>query len=295
MLLSQHNAATSKTIAVVMAGGRGSRMQSALPKSLHKIGEESFLEHILRSLNELPLRGICVVLWEANYRMFLPVLERFQAAHPGAHPLAVCLQQDPGGTAYAAACLAALWPEDLATPEYCQAHLLEDFGVAGIDVTAVESVLICPGDTPALCSATLRHLLDDHQVQGASLSLIGCYFANPFGYGRMVCDEQGQLLKIVEQKDATPTEQAIQLCYSGVMVAQLRPLFFWLAQVRPNHITGEYYLTDVIKMACAGVGGSHGVPRGSAKLHYLVAESAEAFLGINSPKQRVVVEHIMQG
>lgn len=270
-------------------------MKSALPKSLHKIGDESFLEHILASLNELPLKGICVVLWEANYRMFLPVLERFQATHRGIHPLAVCLQQDPGGTAYAAACLAALWPDDLVTPEYCQARLLENFDAPDMDFAAVESVLICPGDTPALCATTLRHLLDDHQMQAASLSLIGCCFEHPFGYGRMVCDEQGRLLKIVEQKDASPSEQAIQLCYSGVMVAQLRHLFLWLEQVRPNQITGEYYLTDVIKMACTGVGQHHKDARGSGKVHYLVAESAEAFLGINSPKQRAQVEHIMQG
>lgn len=256
-------------------------MNSTLPKSLHKVSQITIMEHILCSLLDLNLSGICVVLWEQNYELFLPVIDRFKQKYPSHPPFAVCLQRDPGGTAYAAACVGGLWPKHVLRPSYCHSRVLQGFD--GLTNTPGDSVLICPGDTPALCQSTLKQLMSEHSLYRSQLSLIGCYFDPPFGYGRMVCDDQGQLRQVVEQKDATLDQQRIRLCYSGVMMAQTKPLFDWLAQVEPNTITGEYYLTDVIAWAS----------RSQVLVHHLVADKWQCFLGVNSQKQRSVVEDLM--
>lgn len=276
---------------LVLAGGRGSRMQSTLPKSLHKLAGKTIIEHIIIHLARLPLSSICVVLWEHNYSEFLGVLDRI-SDHLN-QPISICLQRDPLGTAYAAGCSGYLWPE-LPLPEYCDGKVLRH-----PHHPLPHSILICPGDAPAICENTINQMIHQHHQKSSPLSLIGCYFDNPFGYGRIVLNRQEHVERIVEEKNASSTEKAIKLCYSGIMVAQTHKLFQWLGQVQPNPVTGEYYLTDVIAMVkeVKDKGGSRDSQRNgyeSAGGSYLYrANSPHHFLGINSETQKRSLEAIM--
>ncbi|MCY4381114.1 MAG: NTP transferase domain-containing protein [Proteobacteria bacterium] len=285
--LSNSYSTPTKTVGVILAGGRGSRMASHQPKSLHTIGHKTIIEHILGTMSQLPLDLICVILWEKNFTQFLPVLTKcvrsWSANHPRKIPqLSVCLQKDPHGTAYATACASFLWPE-ITPPSYCAGKLLTTQHTEFYQQTqpAPYSVLVCPGDTPALCLHTMKKLITDHHRNHSQLSLIGCHFDHPYGYGRMVLDDDHQLVKIVEEKHASPQEKKITLCYSGVMIATTKKLFTWLNQVPLNPESREYYLTDIIEQA----------PK--HKTSFIVANQSAYFLGVNSQEQKRTLDHLM--
>ena len=264
-------------------------MQSSLPKSLHVLAGKTIIEHIIIHLARLPLSSICVVLWEHNHKEFLGILDKI--SHHLNQPISICLQRDPLGTAYAAGCSGYLWPE-LSPPEYCDGKVLRS-----LHHSLPHSILICPGDTPAICETTINQMIQQHHQTSSQLSLIGCYFDNPFGYGRIVLNGQQHVERIVEEKNASAREKAIKLCYSGIMVAQTHKLFQWLSQVQPNPVTGEYYLTDVIAMVKEeGVSQEKSKPdnlEGMGGSYLYRADSPHHFLGINSESQKRTLEAIM--
>jgi bifunctional UDP-N-acetylglucosamine pyrophosphorylase/glucosamine-1-phosphate N-acetyltransferase len=112
-----------------------------------------------------------------------------------------------------------------------------------------DTVLILYGDVPLLKLTTVKALIKN--VSDKSLALLTVTLEDPAGYGRIVRDSLGQVTKIVEQKDATPTEQLIKEGNTGIMAVQGSQLKKWLSQLGNNNAQGEYYLTDIIEMAVA--------------------------------------------
>ena len=271
------------TVGVVLAGGRGSRMESHLPKSLHTILGKTMLEHILWILSGLFLERICIVLWEENYSQFLPVITSFQEQRESKKlqlpKIAIVLQKDPHGTAYAVGCASYLF-EGAQSPGYCEGRLWHP----DQNISPVDSLLICPGDAPALCLSTLKKLMIEHVQDQAHLSLIGCYYPHPHGYGRII-RAGSRPVQIVEEKDATDEQKSLNLCYSGVMMVRLPQLFSWLSDVEPNAITGEYYLTDIMAMAYR---------TSPHRTHLLVTDQPNRFLGVNSEEQKKTLENLMK-
>ena len=200
------------TTAIILAAGLGTRMKSALPKTLHKIAGRPMLHHLLDSASQVFDRIVVVVG---------PDMDAVAAA---AAPHAVVVQQDRLGTAHAA----------------LQAEAL--FGDGEVAVLYADNPLISP--------VTLRRLLDRRMLGDVGLALLAMRPADPARYGR-VLTAYGYVMRIVEYADASESERAIDLCNAGVLCADAASIRGWLLAVRNDNSKGEFYLTDLVELARA--------------------------------------------
>ncbi|HUN41161.1 MAG TPA: bifunctional UDP-N-acetylglucosamine diphosphorylase/glucosamine-1-phosphate N-acetyltransferase GlmU [Acetobacteraceae bacterium] len=196
--------------AVILAAGLGTRMKSALPKTLHRIAGRTMLRHLLASCEQVFDRIVVVVG---------PDMEAVQK-EAAPHPCAV--QQERLGTAHAA----------LAAADY--------FGDGEVAVLYADNPLIRPD--------TLRRLLQRRQNGDARLALLAFRPAGPGRYGRVIA-RHGTVERIVEWADASEEVRAIALCNAGVLCAGAADMRRWLNAIRANNAKGEYYLTDAVALA----------------------------------------------
>lgn len=203
--------------AVVLAAGKGTRMESSRPKALHPVAGVPLLRHVLGMLEGLaPDRTVVVVA---------PGMDDVAAA---AAPAEVAVQDGAQGTAHAV--LAAR-------------GLLEGFG---------GDVVIVNGDTPLLGADTVRAMVAARRAAPApAVVVLGFRPADTARYGRLVTAPDGALGAIVEHADAGPAERANPLCNAGVMVVAGDALFPLLERVGNDNAKGEYYLTDIVAAARA--------------------------------------------
>jgi bifunctional UDP-N-acetylglucosamine pyrophosphorylase/glucosamine-1-phosphate N-acetyltransferase len=195
---------------VVMAAGQGTRMRSALPKVLHRLGGRHLLQHVLDAAAGLGAARVIVVTGHGAAEV-----ERRTSA-PG---LSFVRQEPQLGTGHAL---------QQAVP------LLDDDG----------TTLVLNGDVPLIETETLQRLVA--AAGPGRLALLTVELAEPRGYGRIVRGGNGAVAAIVEEKDASPEQRAIREIYTGVMAAPTRRLKAWLAALDNDNAAGEYYLTDVV-------------------------------------------------
>jgi bifunctional UDP-N-acetylglucosamine pyrophosphorylase/glucosamine-1-phosphate N-acetyltransferase len=232
---------------VILAAGMGKRMQSALPKVLHPIAGKPLLSHVIDTARELSPARLCVVYGHGGEA----VLESVSAPD-----IAFARQEPQLGTGHAVM---------QAVP-----HLNEE-----------EPTLVLYGDVPLTSKNTLRQLLDSAGKN--KLAILTVELDDPTGYGRIV-RQQGNIVRIVEQKDATEAERAIREINTGILVAPTAQLKRWLAGLSNNNAQGEYYLTDIVACAVAD-----GVPVVSAK-----PAAVWETLGVNSKVQLAELERVYQ-
>jgi len=204
---------------VILAAGKGTRMQSDLPKVLHPLAQVPILAHAIRSARFSDPEKMVIVAGHGFSQVAKAALEFA--------PDAIVVEQaEQLGTGHAVA----------------QAKsALEDFD---------GDVIVLYGDTPFISEDTIAAIQSARR--SSDLVVLGFDAADPARYGRLVT--QGDVLdRIVEFKDATPEERAITLCNSGVMAAKASDLFSWIDQVGNSNASGEYYLTD-----CVGIARSAG-------------------------------------
>jgi bifunctional UDP-N-acetylglucosamine pyrophosphorylase/glucosamine-1-phosphate N-acetyltransferase len=199
---------------VILAAGQGTRMRSALPKVLHPVAGRPMLGHVIHTARALEPEGIHVVIGHGADK----VREGLAA-----DDLQFVVQERQLGTGHAVA---------QALPR-----------VTG------DTVLILYGDVPLIETATLRRLLA--RVGPDTLGLLTVNLADPIGYGRIVRDERGAVLAIVEHKDATDAQRMICEGNTGILAVPGARLADWLGRLSNDNVQGEYYLTDVIAMAVA--------------------------------------------
>ncbi len=225
-------------------------MRSSLPKVLHPLAGRPLLGHILTTVRQLhPTRLIVVIGHQAD---------RVQAAFDDADIFWV-YQAEQLGTAHAVRC---------AMPE-----LTDQQG----------ELLILSGDTPLIELQLLQALLLLHRQENNGVTVVSMTQERPTGYGRIVRDGQGQLQRIVEEKDASCEERLITEVNSGVYCVSLRGLFGWLEQISAENAQREYYLPDLLALAvregCAGV------------LHHADALS---LAGVNDRQQLSILERALR-
>ena len=205
---------------IIMAAGKGTRMKSATPKVLQRLGGKPLVQHVLDTAASLDAKHVVVVTGhEADV-----VEGALNAANAG---LKFVRQMPQLGTGHCVQQAAPVLADD-------------------------ESItLILSGDVPLTKPETLRTLIA--QCAGQHLALLTIEFDDPTGYGRIIRDESGsQVASIIEHKDASQAQRAVRECYSGIMAAPTRLLKQWLAKLDNNNAAGEFYLTDVVKHAAAG-------------------------------------------
>lgn len=206
--------ASDKITAVILAAGKGTRMKSALPKVLHKAGGRTMLEQVIHQVRTAGIEDCCVVVGHGA--------EQVRAALPLDENLHFALQMPQLGTGH---CLQMALP-----------HISEDSS----------AVMIVCGDTPLLTAATLSALADKFSASGADGIILTAVLDDPTGYGRIIRNASGSVCAIVEQKDATPEQQAVREINTGAYIFRYDALRQALGKLTNDNAQGEYYLTDVI-------------------------------------------------
>ena len=213
---------------VVLAAGGGTRMRSATPKVLHQIGGRSLLGHVLAAAEAVDPQEIVVVVGHGRDQVSAHVEQCLPAAR-------TVVQDQQLGTGHAA-------------------------GVGLDAVSAAEGVvLVIMGDTPLLSAGTLRRLAGAH-ADGDAVTLLTVEAADPAGYGRVIRDESGVPLAVVEQKDASPEQLAVREVNSGMYAFDVAYLREVLGRVGTDNAAGEVYLTSVVALARADGRGVGAVP-----------------------------------
>lgn len=225
-------------------------MRSKYPKVLHKVGGKPMLQHVIDAATAAGAdKKVIIVGHEAE-------MVEAMVGEQGT----IALQAEQLGTGHAV----------MQTAEALQ-------GFTG-------TALILCGDTPLLDGEELKKFCDAHKASGAAATVLTAIMDDPFGYGRIIRDESGNVQGIVEQKDATDEQKAIKEINTGIYCMECPKMFDVLATLTNDNAQGEYYLTDVLqKLNAAGekVGG-------------VSTADSDMVMGINSRKQLSVAEGVMR-
>ena len=233
---------------IILAAGAGTRMRSALPKVLHAVGAKPMLEHVVDTARQLDARCTQVVYGHGGSAV--------QAALT--HLDVTWVEQDRQlGTGHAVA---------QALPQ----------------VAAHDTVLVLYGDVPLIGVDTLRRVIA--AAQDNSLGLLTVALDDPRGYGRILRDAQGSVVRIVEEKDATAEQRQVCEINTGILAVSGEKLQKWLAALDNNNAQGEYYLTDIIAMAV----------RDGVKVVSVEPDSVVETLGVNNRIQLAEAERYYQ-
>lgn len=198
--------------AVILAAGKGTRMKSDLPKVLHGVCGIPMISHVLEAAREAGSENTIVVVGFGGDQVAQAIDGRGE----------IVFQHDQLGTAHALHQAAR--------------------SLGGFD----GDILVLCGDTPLVSAQILNKMIAAHRDSGAYATVLTARLDNPFGYGRIIRDKEGMLLKIVEQKDASPEELQVKEINTGIYCFRAEGLFESLALLKPDNAQGEYYLPDLI-------------------------------------------------
>lgn len=205
--------------AIILAAGSGTRMKSKKPKVVHELLGKPLVRWVVDSARTAGIDKVVAVVGHEREQV-IPLVE---------NDAAVVIQQNLIGTADAVMT--------------CKDEFL---GYDG-------SLLVLSGDSPLITPETLKALITKREKEQAAVVVLTMKSVNPFGYGRIVRDEEGNIERIVEQKDCTSEEAQITECNSGFYCFDAKTLFSALEQVGNENAQGEYYLTDVLEI-CRNAG-----------------------------------------
>lgn len=232
-------------IAVVLAAGKGTRMRSELPKVATNLLGKPLIAHVLENLYQAGLRRFCIVVGYKR-EVVKDIVSKFDGVE-----IQYAVQEEQNGTAHAF--LSA-------------SQIVSDF---------TGPVLVASGDMPALQPSSFRQLIEQHIKLKNSVTVLSAHLDEPGSYGRLVRDDDGNLLKIVEQKDASADELQVQEVNTGTYVFESPQVFTDLTRIGSNNAQNEYYLPDMISLY-----QTEGKNVGSVKLDHSIEAQ-----GVNSPEE----------
>ena len=237
---------------VILAAGLGTRMKSDKAKVLHTVCGRSMIEHVVETAVDVAGSNVVVVVGHQADRVEQVVRQSFDVHF--------ALQAEQLGTGHAVLC---------AMP-----HLSE----------AVDQVVILCGDVPLIRPSTIRELIQNHENQKRDVTLLAVHMSDPTGYGRILSDENQNLIGIVEQADANDEQKKITLINTGIYAVQRNFLSDSLPQIGSDNAQNEIYLTDII-----GIGH-----RQRKSVGTVVGRDSDEIIGVNSPVELQLVENTMQ-
>lgn len=237
---------------VILAAGKGTRMYSEKPKVLHTLAGKPLLQHVLDCAAVLKPQQICVVYGHGGVAV-PQAMQQYSAKF--VIPTQFVIQAPQLGTGHAVQ------------------QALPHLGDEG-------NTLVLYGDVPLIQHTTLHQM----QQAGSGLVLLTINLEPPTGYGRILRNEQGDVLGIVEEKEATPEQREINEVNTGILLAPTKYLRGWLAKLHNNNAQGEYYLTDIVSMA---------VQQG-VEVHTVHPAHEWEIHGVNSKSQLAMLERTWQ-
>ncbi len=205
---------------LVMAAGAGTRMRSDIPKVLHTLGGRSMLSHVLHSVAKVAPHHLVVVLGHDRERITPAVAELADAL---GRPIDIAVQEQQLGTGHAVGCGLTALPTDFSG-----------------------TVVVTSGDVPLLDADTLAELIAAHGAETAAATVLTTTLPDPTGYGRILRTQDREVIGIVEEVDASPSQRAIGEVNAGVYAFDIEVLRSALDRLRPHNAQQELYLTDVI-------------------------------------------------
>ena len=238
--------------AVVLAAGKGTRMKSELPKVIHKALGKPMVQYSIEAAMEAGAKesDVCLVVGHKAELVKETVGEG----------VSYVLQEEQLGTGHAVKCASTF------------------IGTEGL------TMVLC-GDTPLITGATLKRLVDTHLEEGNTITVLTAVADDPTGYGRIIKDNWGKFVKIVEQKDATLEEQRVQEINSGMYIFDSAILNEALGNLTNDNAQGEYYLTDTIEIVKT---------QGLGEVSTMTIDNLDEIKGVNSPEQLQEAEEILK-
>jgi UDP-N-acetylglucosamine pyrophosphorylase len=226
---------------IILAAGKGTRMRSKLPKVLHPVAGKPMVLHVIAcAMQVVPGHHIHLVV---GYQA-----QKIKQAVTACCHVNFSLQDQLLGTGDAVKCALPALARD------------------------VEDVVVLYGDVPLIQPETVSELVSTHRESDAKVTILAADLDNPTGYGRIIQDKDHQVIAIREETDATEEEKRIQRINTGIYCFNRQFLSEALAQLRPDNQQAEYYLTDVVGIAC----------RNNEKIAVKLLKNARQALGINT-------------
>ncbi len=236
---------------ILLAAGLGKRMKSSLPKVLHYLGGKPLFSYPLKTARSLKPKRIAIVVGHGA--------EAVKSAC-GVNGVAWVLQKNQRGTGHAVGCSKEVFGE-------FSGHLI-----------------ILNGDVPLITEESLLKLLRDHSEQNATLTFVTARLDEPAGYGRILRNTNGELIRVVEERDATEAEKKITEINAGIYAVSPRFLFSALESITNLNRQKEYYLTDIVAAAL----------RSGETVRTVQIEDAREIMGINTREELALMEKILQ-
>ena len=235
---------------VILAAGQGTRMRSKLPKVLHQVGGKSMLAHTITTAENLNADRIIVVYGH------------------GGEAVRSAIQNKN-----------IEWVEQ--TERLGTGHAVQQ-AIPYFKASADENILILYGDVPLVSESTLKALLK--QQPDKSMAILTTRLSNPYGYGRIVRNDDAKVEKIVEEKDASEDIRQITEINTGILCASSQSLIKWLNSIDNKNQQQEYYLTD-----CVGLAVADGKP-----VEAVICEDPAEVMGVNNRVHLADIENIYQ-
>jgi bifunctional UDP-N-acetylglucosamine pyrophosphorylase/glucosamine-1-phosphate N-acetyltransferase len=238
---------------VVLAAGKGKRMKSQTPKVLHSILGRPMLYYVLSTVRELNPANIFTVTGYKREEVSDYIKNNFPEVK-------IVVQENQLGTANAV------------------------YAIRENKNSLARNTIILSADTPLVSLETLKKLVNNKERAGSVVSLVTAVVPDPEGYGRIIKDRKGNIVKIIEETDATPEEKKINEVNTSIYCFETQSLFYYLEKIKSSNVQNEYYLTDIIEM----------LVKNREKVSYIRIPDYIEIAGINDRVQLSMVESIMQ-
>lgn len=241
-----------KPAIVILAAGLGKRMKSQKAKVLHEIMGKPMIMYVVETAIRISGKNVILVVGNQAEKVIKTVAKNVEVNF--------AFQKKQLGTGHAT--LSAM------------PHIPED----------VNEVIILCGDVPLLTAKTVQALYQDHLDEKRDLSLLAVNVDNPQGYGRVVMDEQRNIIGIIEDADATKEQKLIKMINTGIYCVNKEFLSHALKKIKSDNVQGELYLTDIVEIGY----------KSGKKVGVIVGKNCQEVIGVNSPEDLMEVENIMR-